>query len=114
MSDTETPKPTAEQTLSWLDRSHPTLRNCPHCREDCSIVAITKISYIHVTCECDAADYPHLVEQLVHLRCLAAGAAVEPATRAMLESAASVCDRYKLGKATAAEIRQFLEATVAS
>lgn len=111
MDNETTEEPTAA-VLKWLDAKHGSLKHCPTCGENCSTTGLTKIAYYFTTCECGEPEYPHLVEQLTHLSCLASDGAIEPATRAMLESARHVLGRYKLGKATAAEIGAFLDRNV--
>ena len=108
MSDTQSSEPTAE-ILKWLDHNHRTLRNCPTCGEDCATgVGITALAYYFITCECGEPEYPHLVEQLTHLSCLAEGGAIEPAVRHLLDSAGTTARRYKRGQDTADRIDAFL------
>jgi hypothetical protein len=58
--------------ISFLDRGHRALRNCPRCGEDCSTIGITKTAYTFESCDCDdsSAAHPHLVEQLWHRACI--------------------------------------------
>lgn len=58
--------------ISFLDRDHRALRNCPRCGEDCSTTSITKTAYTFESCDCDAstATHSHLVEQLWHRTCI--------------------------------------------
>lgn len=41
-------------------------RHCPHCDADLMKVGIVDLAYTIERCDCDAADYVHLAEQLWH------------------------------------------------
>ncbi len=48
---------------------HTIFQDCPLCGEDVSKIAIVKLVYTHVPCDCGEPDYTHLVEQLWHKNC---------------------------------------------
>jgi hypothetical protein len=50
-------------------RSHPEGLRCLTCGADMNRVGITKIVYTFEVCNCDAATYDHLREQLWHRQC---------------------------------------------
>lgn len=49
---------------------HATSDACPGCGADMARVAITQLAYTFAPCNCSAAEYEHLYEQLWHLACL--------------------------------------------
>lgn len=69
----EIPAPLVK-VVSWLDgrqhRNHAVLGNCPRCGKDCTTIGIVRIAYTFGVCDCDAAEYAHLTEQLWHRTCL--------------------------------------------
>lgn len=50
-------------------KDHPWVRTCKVCGKDCSREAIVKLVYTHEACDCKAATYRHLVENIYHAEC---------------------------------------------
>lgn len=62
-----------------LHRNHPfdlRWKTCPACKGDCAKTAVVDLVYAFVICDCAAASYKHLAEQLWHRRCFLDHAAV--------------------------------------
>lgn len=91
----------------WPDKNHSRLTNCPRCGDDCLRVAITRLAYIHVSCDCHYASYPHLIEQLWHTACLIEDAP-KVVERDLLEDALFTVGHYRRGQSLAARIRAYL------
>ena len=74
MAKIKTPKPdrvpALRDLLSTL-KDHPWVRVCKVCDKDCGKVAITKLVYTYEPCDCNAAPYVHLVENIYHATCFA-------------------------------------------
>ena len=62
----------AEELMELRDYHRDSQRVCPKCGEDCGRVALVKLAYVFATCNCEQADYSHLVEQVYHRTCLSA------------------------------------------
>jgi hypothetical protein len=60
--------PDVEGSVLGVDvRKHGSSRDvCPVCREKLSRVALVSLAYTYEPCDCPAAPYVHLVEQLWH------------------------------------------------
>lgn len=80
---------------------------CLGCGGDVAGVGVTHLTYAYERCDCDKADYTHLTERIWHLTCLTSLAPTIEAAE-LLDDAAHVLDRYKLGKPTAERIRAFV------
>jgi hypothetical protein len=99
--------PTGADLATRLSTKHPGRDHCPGCGESISTCAITRLAYAFAACDCELADYSHLVERIWHIGCIT-HAAPDLAARDMLDSAAFVLGRYKRGKEIADRIREFL------
>ncbi|MBV1929810.1 MAG: hypothetical protein KUG81_09915 [Gammaproteobacteria bacterium] len=60
--------PTAEQLIEEV-KHHPRGHGCPVCGEDCGPVAMVYLVYTFEPCDCDQANYVHLVEAVYHRQC---------------------------------------------
>ena len=60
--------PTAEQVLKDAYH-HPDRYKCPACGDDVSRIAMVRLVYTYEPCDCDIADYTHLVERVYHREC---------------------------------------------
>jgi hypothetical protein len=110
MADDVTTEPTGmDLVTSWEARpyKHDRLKTCDGCGENISGEGITKLGYYFQVCTCDQVEYPHLLERVAHLRCMARRSP-DLAARAMLDAASHVLRRYVRGQTTADEIDAFL------
>lgn len=64
-------RPTGADLVSQWTHDHPRRTVCPRCETDCCRTGLHKLVYTFETCDCDAAQYPHLMEQIWHRACLA-------------------------------------------
>jgi len=68
----------AGQWIRLGGSDHPErFQHCPHCGADMMRAALVDIAYVIELCDCPAADYRHLVEQMWHREHLAAVAGEE-------------------------------------
>jgi len=51
-------------------KDHPQRSACPGCGTDLLRVGLVNLAYVFTSCDCAAADYTHLYEQLWHGACL--------------------------------------------
>lgn len=60
-----------ETSALFHDRNHASVSHiCPLCDKPLSTVGIVHLAYTFAPCNCSAAEYEHLYEQLWHLACL--------------------------------------------
>jgi hypothetical protein len=74
-------EPTAGDLIAKLESqvfSHPYARKCPRCSEDMGRVGLTSIVYTFEVCDCDLADYDHLIETLYHRDCFSESTRPKP------------------------------------
>lgn len=96
---------------SWEARPyrHERLKTCDGCGESVTREGITNLAYYYQVCECDAAEWPHILERVCHLRCMARRSP-DLAAQALLNTASYILRNYKRGEATADKIDTFLAA----
>lgn len=57
----------------FTDRNHASVSHtCPLCDKPLAPVGIVHLAYTFAPCNCSAAEYEHLYEQLWHIGCLVA------------------------------------------
>jgi hypothetical protein len=63
----------AGQWIKLGGHTHPErFRHCPHCGADVMRAALVDVAYVMDLCDCPAAEYQHLAEQMWHREHLAA------------------------------------------
>ena len=101
---------TAADVIQVRDFHRDAQHICPGCGEDSSRQPLVTCAYTFASCDCDAASYPHLVEQLWHMACLAGPNAELVLERRLIEDAIEAAEHYNRGRLPAARLRERLDA----